>query len=129
MRDLWAGRLRFNGGAHTGKGSRRAWERALCCAALAAQWIAFAGHAQQLLEAPSVLRTPDVRYEPSGGEVVRAMLQLGKVTARDIVYDLGCGDGRIVIAAPRSRRLRRYRSATDRGKQGQRTCRRRDRSH
>jgi len=45
------------------------------------------------------LRPPDVRYEPSPPEVVRAMLELAGVTRRDVVYDLGCGDGRIVIAA------------------------------
>jgi len=46
-------------------------------------------------------RAPDVRYEPSSYEVVDEMLQLANVTPDDIVYDLGCGDGRIVIAAAR----------------------------
>jgi len=32
-------------------------------------------------------------------EVVHAMLRLAKVNAGDVVYDLGCGDGRIVITA------------------------------
>ena len=45
------------------------------------------------------LRAPDVRYEPSTPEIVRAMLTLASVKKGDIVYDLGCGDGRIVIAA------------------------------
>lgn len=45
------------------------------------------------------LRPPDVRYEPSPPEVVRAMLRLAEVGKKDIVYDLGCGDGRIVITA------------------------------
>jgi len=40
-----------------------------------------------------------VRYEPSAPEVVTAMLDLGTVTDKDVVYDLGCGDGRIVITA------------------------------
>ena len=40
-----------------------------------------------------------VRYEPSAPEVVSAMLELAAVTDKDVVYDLGCGDGRIVIAA------------------------------
>ena len=39
-------------------------------------------------------------------EVVTAMLRLAGVTSRDIVYDLGCGDGRIVIAAARQYRAR-----------------------
>lgn len=46
-------------------------------------------------------RAPDVPYEPSPPEVVRAMLELAGVTANDVVYDLGSGDGRIVIAAAR----------------------------
>lgn len=44
-------------------------------------------------------RAPDVRYEPSSPEIVRAMLRLAEVKKDDFVYDLGCGDGRIVIAA------------------------------
>src|SRR5262245_54848626 len=42
---------------------------------------------------------PGVRYEPSPTEVVQAMTQLAAVKPGDLVYDLGCGDGRIVIAA------------------------------
>jgi len=41
----------------------------------------------------------DVPYEPSSEEVVRAMLEIAQVGKNDLVYDLGCGDGRIVIAA------------------------------
>ena len=56
---------------------------------------------QERAATPPVLRTPDVRYEPSEMEVVQVMLRLGEVKAGDVVYDLGCGDGRIVIAAVR----------------------------
>jgi SAM-dependent methyltransferase len=42
---------------------------------------------------------PDVPYVPSPNAVVDAMLKLADVKKTDIVYDLGCGDGRIVIAA------------------------------
>ena len=42
---------------------------------------------------------PDVVYVPTPQAVVDAMLQLGDVKATDVVYDLGSGDGRIVIAA------------------------------
>ncbi len=45
------------------------------------------------------LRAPDVAYDPSPPEVVQVMLRLAGVNANDVVYDLGCGDGRIVIAA------------------------------
>ena len=40
-----------------------------------------------------------VPYIPTRPEIVDAMLVLGGVGAQDVVYDLGCGDGRIVIAA------------------------------
>jgi predicted RNA methylase len=42
---------------------------------------------------------PDVPYVPTTEEAVKAMLKLADVKSSDIVYDLGCGDGRIVIAA------------------------------
>ena len=44
-------------------------------------------------------RQPDVWWEPTTEPVATAMLKLAGVTSRDVVYDLGCGDGRIVIAA------------------------------
>src|SRR6188768_1774769 len=43
----------------------------------------------------------DVPYVPTDDAVVAAMLKLGGVSADDVVYDLGCGDGRIVVAAGR----------------------------
>lgn len=44
-------------------------------------------------------RKPDVPYVPTPQEVVNRMLELAKVGKNDVVYDLGCGDGRIVITA------------------------------
>ncbi|WP_299823769.1 class I SAM-dependent methyltransferase [uncultured Pontibacter sp.] len=41
----------------------------------------------------------DVPYVPTRQVVVDAMLELAKVNKNDVVYDLGCGDGRIVITA------------------------------
>jgi SAM-dependent methyltransferase len=41
----------------------------------------------------------DVPYVPTPPDVVEAMLNLGGVKKGDIMYDLGCGDGRIVIMA------------------------------
>ena len=45
------------------------------------------------------LRTPDVIYVPTPQDVVDAMLSVAKVHAGDVVYGLGCGDGRIVVSA------------------------------
>jgi len=45
------------------------------------------------------LRKPDVVYLPTPQPVVDAMLEMAKVTSSDVVYDLGCGDGRIPITA------------------------------
>jgi ribosomal protein L11 methylase PrmA len=39
------------------------------------------------------------RYMPTPQPVVEAMLTLAKVSAEDTVYDVGCGDGRVVITA------------------------------
>jgi SAM-dependent methyltransferase len=50
-------------------------------------------------EATKPAREPDIWYVPTRHEVVDAMLELGNVRSGDVVYDLGCGDGRIVIAA------------------------------
>jgi uncharacterized protein (TIGR03000 family) len=46
-------------------------------------------------------RIPDVSYVPTPPEVVEKMLELARVTRDDVVYDLGCGDGRIVVTAAR----------------------------
>ena len=48
---------------------------------------------------PAPKRLPDVHWEPTADPVVTAMLKLAGVKKGDVVYDLGCGDGRIVIAA------------------------------
>lgn len=61
--------------------------------------IAAAGCGRQSAPANAAARAPDVPYEPTPHPVVTQMLKLGRVEANDVVYDLGCGDGRIVIAA------------------------------
>ena len=45
---------------------------------------------------------PDVLYIPTPQPVVDAMLRLAEVKAADVVYDLGSGDGRIVITAAKT---------------------------
>jgi SAM-dependent methyltransferase len=57
------------------------------------------GVAPRAVAQKAPIRPPDVRYEPSTPEQVREMLRLADVKQTDIVYDLGCGDGRVVIAA------------------------------
>jgi SAM-dependent methyltransferase len=63
--------------------------------------VACISHGEQPIFGPTSLRAPDVRYEPTPPDVVEVMLRLANVKADDVVYDLGCGDGRIVITAVR----------------------------
>src|SRR5262249_7657582 len=73
--------------------------RTLCVAALAAVLVAGAGFvpatADDKKEDPKII----VPYVPTTPKVVTAMLKRASVKEGDTVYDLGCGDGRIVIAA------------------------------
>ena len=47
-------------------------------------------------------RPLDVPYVPTTEVAVREMLKLAKVQKTDVLYDLGCGDGRIVIEAAKT---------------------------
>lgn len=47
----------------------------------------------------TVEKKPDVIYVPTPNDVVDKMLELAQVQKDDLLYDLGCGDGRIVVAA------------------------------
>ncbi len=58
-------------------------------------WLAV--HAGVLAQAPA--RTPDIHFNPTRHAIADAMLQLAAVTAEDVVFDLGSGDGRIPIIA------------------------------
>ena len=42
---------------------------------------------------------PDIAYIPTPDDAVDAMLELAQVSADDVLYDLGCGDGRLLIRA------------------------------
>jgi SAM-dependent methyltransferase len=69
---------------------RRPWILALCLIlAVTGVWVQ--GDAQP--------RKPDVQYVPTPQNVVDEMLRLTGVSKDDVVYDLGCGDGRLVITA------------------------------
>jgi ubiquinone/menaquinone biosynthesis C-methylase UbiE len=52
-----------------------------------------------LVFAQAPARTPDVPYVPTPQEVVDEMLKLAEIKPTDVLYDLGCGDGRIVVTA------------------------------
>jgi SAM-dependent methyltransferase len=51
-------------------------------------------------------KNPDVEYVPTPHNVVGEMLQLLAVKPTDVVYDLGCGDGRVVITAAKRYKAR-----------------------
>jgi SAM-dependent methyltransferase len=77
------------------KGSGRL---SLCFAIVAVVLLLYAAPAAAAAQGePS--RSPDVAFVPTPLEVVDVMLRLADVKPTDVVYDLGCGDGRIVIAA------------------------------
>jgi SAM-dependent methyltransferase len=59
----------------------------------APQWAGAAGADQR------PVRPPDIFFAPTRQTIVDGMLRLAKVTAADVVYDLGSGDGRIVVIA------------------------------
>jgi protein-L-isoaspartate O-methyltransferase len=54
---------------------------------------------QGTADAEPVSPLPDVVFIPTPHDVVARMLELVTVGKNDVVYDLGCGDGRIVVAA------------------------------
>jgi len=54
---------------------------------------------QELIEEIETTHEPDVVFVPTPQDVVDKMLELVKITKDDLVYDLGCGDGRIVVTA------------------------------
>jgi SAM-dependent methyltransferase len=69
----------------------------LVCALLVLCAVGTAAAAEETASRPK--RKLDVWYVPTPYEIVDRMLVVAKVRAGDVVYDLGCGDGRMVIAA------------------------------
>jgi len=55
--------------------------------------------AAAVLSAQAPARTPDIHFVPTRQSIANAMLELARVTPDDVVYDLGSGDGRIVVIA------------------------------
>jgi SAM-dependent methyltransferase len=57
--------------------------------------------AEEVLEGPPPDRRPDVGFVPTPQEAVDKMLEVANIKKGERHYDLGCGDGRIVITAAR----------------------------
>ena len=68
-------------------------------AILVSLFLCSAVYAQAVEKEVKQSRTPDVIFVPTPQNVVDKMLELAKVKEDDLVYDLGCGDGRIVVTA------------------------------
>ncbi len=62
-------------------------------------FVAFAVIAADDTKKDDEKKEPDIFFVPTPQEVVDKMLELAKVAKDDVVYDLGCGDGRIVCTA------------------------------
>jgi SAM-dependent methyltransferase len=75
--------------------------RTVLCAIILTVSVAGISCGDQPTIGQSSVRAPDVHYEPTAPDVVEVMLRLANVKAGEVVYDLGCGDGRIVITAVR----------------------------
>ena len=52
-------------------------------------------------QAPAAAPPLDVPYVPTPQDVAERMLRMVRVGRNDLVYDLGCGDGRLVVTAAR----------------------------
>ena len=57
------------------------------------------GVAQEPEKKPEKIRTADCVYVPTPNDVVEKMLEFAQVKKDDLLYDLGSGDGRIVVTA------------------------------
>jgi predicted RNA methylase len=61
--------------------------------------VLFVGVLSLLTGGCALTHQPDIYYQPTPEDVVEEMLKKAGVTKEDVVYDLGCGDGRFVITA------------------------------
>lgn len=71
----------------------RASARLICCLCVLA--VASAG-----------ARKPDVGFVPTPTAAVERMVEMADLRPGDVVYDLGCGDGRIVVAAAKREKIK-----------------------
>jgi precorrin-6B methylase 2 len=90
--------------------SRKAWSTYIATLVLTLLAMRFVGlppaRSQDKDQKP--LREPDVIYVPTPQEVVNKMLEMADVRPGEIVYDLGCGDGRIPVTAAKKYGVRAW---------------------
>lgn len=67
-----------------------------------------AGMCISLKKRPAYIREPDILWVPTPQDVVDKMLEIAQVKKDDLLYDLGCGDGRIVVTAAKKYGCRAY---------------------
>jgi SAM-dependent methyltransferase len=70
-----------------------------CVVVLCAAFLSIRAGSQTTRPVQPPPKTPDVIFVPTPMPVVDKMLEMAQVKKGDIVYDLGCGDGRIVVEA------------------------------
>jgi len=77
-------------------GIRFVFKLAICGACVVPAWLALAS---EPADGDPPKRTPDAVYVPTPDDIVVKMLEVAGVTKDDMIYDPGCGDGRIVVTA------------------------------
>ena len=79
---------------------RLLWVSIVCQLLAASSLVTVAQTPKPAGEKPAApVKEPDVIYVPTPQKVVDKMLEMAEVKKGDVVYDLGCGDGRIVVTA------------------------------
>lgn len=86
---------------------RRTWEAVAWVAiAVCSLWRWGAVNSVWAEDGESPHKEPDCVFVPTPHDIVERMLEMADVHKEDVIYDLGCGDGRIVIQAARKRGCR-----------------------
>jgi ubiquinone/menaquinone biosynthesis C-methylase UbiE len=70
-----------------------------CCGVFLVSIISAGAQPAPAVETLAPAQEPDVIYVPTPQRAVDRMLELAKIEKGDLLYDLGCGDGRIVVTA------------------------------